>query len=436
MTERIIIDFDDEKEKPKKANSDKKVPEKERIVIDLSEELNKIDIEHIEETYEDQILRQKVDCFYKGGSGLNNFYESSLNFPEGIEKGFSQSFRINLKDDFFNSVLFNNRYIILSSCTGHVYFTDRFTGYTEHKAHIKEQVFEKTGLVYSNCVYINSLKKIFRYGKTDEKNFDSQEIHETGEGVFIWSNLNRYKNLILFTDYDPSLQTAGLNLLNINNTENDGNEKITENFFRFEFKVSRYISDRICIAGKTAFILTDSKLLMFDIEKRTGVMTELNLKTDENSFLFYSGNRIYITTIDYELYYTDLPVNTGNFKTTGIKSNYINSIGGFGDNIFTGTMEGWKLFKSTGLKIYEFEDEYENRIESIGRNILVISKSNKIVFSNLNRFQEAEGYVISSDELNESEFINSAVISGNEIFILTRKGILESFTNDKLNIHI
>lgn len=436
MSERIIIDFDDEEDKSKKDYTGKADPEKERIVIDISEELNKIDIEQIDETYEDQLIRQKIDCFYKGGSGLNNFYESSLNFPEGIEKGFSQSFRVNLKDEFFNSTLFNNRYIILSSCTGHVYFTDRFTGYTEHKEHIKDQTFEKTGLVYSNIVFINSLKKIFRYGKTDEKIFSSEEIYETSEGAFIWSNLNRHKNLILFTDYDPLKQTAGVNLLNAENKDSAVTERNDDKFFRYEFKVSRYISDRICIAGKTAFILTDSKLLIFDIEKRAGAMTELNIKTDENSFLFYSGNRIYITTTDYELYYCDLPVNSGNFKTTGIKSNYINSTGGFGDNIFTGTMEGWKLFKSTGLKIYEFEDEYENRIESISRNILVISKSNKIVFSNLNRFQEAEGYVISSDKLNESEFINSAVISGNEIFILTRKGILESFTNDKLNIHI
>lgn len=66
----------------------------------------------------------------------------------------------------------------------------------------------------------------------------------------------------------------------------------------------------------------------------------------------------------------------------------------------------------------------------------MISQSNKIVFCNLNRFQEAEGYVIASNEKNESVEIVSAVISNNEIFLLTANGILEVFTNDKLNIHI
>ncbi|MFZ1322048.1 MAG: hypothetical protein WAT71_10885 [Ignavibacteria bacterium] len=436
MSERIIIDFDDdskgEKEKSGKLNSEDKKSkpigqENERIEIDLSEEINTIEIENIEETYEDKILRKNIDCCYKGTSGLNNYYESSLNFPEGIEKGFSQSFRINLKDEFFNSVLFNNRYLILSSYTGHVYFTDRFTGYVEHKMHMQEQSFEKTGLVISNVVYLNSVRKIFKYAGTGEKKFDSEEIYNTDEDTFIWSNLNRRGNKILFTEYCKAEGIAELVIIDI---------KSPEEIFRYKISVRNSISDRICISGKNAFLLVDSRLFVFDIDKMTGEIFDINIPADENSFLFSSGNRLYITTISYELYYLDLPVRETAFKSTGIKNSYINSLGGFGDNIFTGTMEGWKLFKSTGLKIYEFEDEYENRIECISRNVMVISKNNKIVFSNLNRFQEAEGYVISSDRLNETEFIVSAIISENEIFILTRHGILESFTNDKLNIHI
>ncbi|MBS1517777.1 MAG: hypothetical protein JSS91_06790 [Bacteroidetes bacterium] len=419
MSERIVIDFDDEEEKPKK--------EKETIVIDLSEEINKIEIDNIEDTYEEKILKKNIDCSFRGNSGLNNFFESSLNFPEGIEKGFRQSFRISLRDDFFNSVLFNNRYVILSSCSGYVYFIDRFTGYVEHKIQIKDQIFEKTGLVISNTVYLSSLKKIFRYGKTGEKSFEPEELYTAPEGFLIWSSLNRQGNKILFTEQDTLGGTANLVLMDITNPDE---------VFRFELKVKKALADRICIAGRFAFVLIDSSLLVFDTENLTGEIKEINVSADENSFLFYSSNRLYITTVNYELYYLDLPYRNTNFKNTGIKNNYINSAGSFGDNLFTGTMEGWNLFKSTGLKIYEYEDEYENRIESISRNVIVISKSNKIVFSNLNRFQEAEGYVISSDKLNESEFIISAVISENEIFILTRKGILESFTNDKLNIHI
>lgn len=436
MSERIIIEFDDEsngdKNKSRKENSGDKKSEStgqdnERIEIDLNEEISKIEIESIEETYEDKVIRKNIDCCYKGTNGHNNFYESSLNFPEGIEKGFSQSFRIKLKDEFFNSLLFNNRYLILSSYTGHVYFADRFTGYVEHKMHIQEQSFEKTGLVISNVIYLNSVRKIFKYAATGEKKFDSEEIYNTGEDTFIWSNLNRRGNKILFTEYCKKEDTAELVMIDINSPKE---------IFRHRINVRNSISDRICISGKNAFLLVDSRLFVFDIDKLTGEISDINIPVDENSFLFSSGNRLYITTISYELFYLDLPLREVVFKSTGIKNSYINSTGGFGDNIFTGTMEGWKLFKSTGLKIYEFEDEYENRIECISRNVIVISKNNKIVFSNLNRFQEAEGYVISSDRLNETEFIVSAVISENEIFILTRRGILESFTNDKLNIHI
>jgi len=72
----------------------------------------------------------------------------------------------------------------------------------------------------------------------------------------------------------------------------------------------------------------------------------------------------------------------------------------------------------------------------MNKNVLIVSKKNKIVFCNLNRFQEAESYTISSNENKESIEIISAIISNNEIFVLTSNGMLEAFTNDKLNIHI
>ena len=165
-------------------------------------------------------------------------------------------------------------------------------------------------------------------------------------------------------------------------------------------------------------------------------MYELNVKVDENSFIFYLNYRLYITSQSNELYYIDLPAVNHSFKTTGIKNNYINSVGGFADNIFAGTLDGWKFYKSSGLQVYTFEDEFENKIEGICKNILVISKNNKIVFCNLNRFQEAESYVISSNEKNEPVEIVSAIISSREIFVLTGKGVLEAFTNDKMNIHL
>ena len=84
-------------------------------------------------------------------------------------------------------------------------------------------------------------------------------------------------------------------------------------------------------------------------------------------------------------------------------------------------------------------DKLVEKINSISKNILVISQSNKIVFCNLNRFQEAEGYVLSSDgdpESNDAVEIVSAIIADNEIFVLTKSGILEAYTSDKMNIHI
>ena len=186
-------------------------------------------------------------------------------------------------------------------------------------------------------------------------------------------------------------------------------------------------------------MLFDNKILTYDIDKLSATINDCEVKTDENSFVFYLNYRLYITSGINELFYLDLPAVNYNFKTTGIRNSYINSIGGFADNILLGTLDGWKLYKSSGLQIYYFEDEYENKIESISKNILVISQSNKIVFCNLNRFQEAEGYVLSSDgnpESNEAVEIVSAIIADNEIFVLTKSGILEAYTSDKMNIHI
>ncbi|MDQ3194073.1 MAG: hypothetical protein M3P82_03635, partial [Bacteroidota bacterium] len=93
-------------------------------------------------------------------------------------------------------------------------------------------------------------------------------------------------------------------------------------------------------------------------------------------------------------------------------------------------------YKSSGLQIYNFDDEHENKIECISKNVLTVSQKNKIVFCNLNRFQEAEGYVIASNEKNESVEIISSVFSSHAIYVLTKNGVLEAFTNDKSNIHI
>lgn len=414
MSERIIIEFDDEEEKK---NED-------RIIVDIEETAKTIVVEEIKESYEERILKSKINSLSGGNTNLSSSYDSDLKFPEGIEQGFRKKFSLDLKDEFFNSVLENNRFLILSSKSGNIYLIDRFTGKINDKIFFEYESFEKTGLVYQNVIYINSLKTVQEISDTG---LGRKEIYKSHEGFFIWSNLNRYKDNIIFIEHSDSMRKSSLKIIDLNETA-----KITA----FDFESERFVSDKVCIANGAAYILFDSSILIFDIDKMTGTIHPLDVKTDENSFIFYLNYRIYITTHLNEIYYLDLPPVSFRFKYSGIKNSYINSIGGFGDNLFMGTLDGWKYYKTSGFPVYHFEDEYENKVESISKNVLIISKRNKIVFCNLNRFQEAESYTISSNENNESVEVVSAIISNNEIFVLTKNGMLEAFTNDKLNIHI
>ncbi len=432
MSERIIIEFDDEKDKPKT----EPVSDENRIIIDFDDETQsdesgkaagKIEAEEIKAGIEEQIRNSSIDSFYKGDSHLSCYYKSDLDFPEGIDQGFRKKFSINIKDEFYNSILENNRFIILSSKKSNVYLIDRFTGKISDKIFFENESFEKTGLVHENIIFLNSLKKIFRLSRDEESIIKYDEIYSSPESYYIWSSLNRYKNFIIFTEFNNS---AGKAFLKIINTKN------INPVYDFEIKVHNFISDKICIADGCAYLLYDCSLMMYDLEKMTSKEINLDIKTDENSFIFYLNYRIYITTHANELYYADLPSVSYQFKYTGIKNNYLNSAGGFEDNIFTGTLDGWRLYKSSGLLIYSFEDESENKIECMSKNVLAVSKNNKIVFTNLNRFQEAESYVIASSEKNESVEIVSTVISYNEIFVLTGNGTLIAFSNDKLNIHL
>ena len=433
MSEKIIIEFDDEEEKKSTAENKNrgKDNEENRIIIDFNSEPEKeekiIEVGEIEAGFEEKIRNSEVNSFYRGNPYLNNSYNTDLKFPEGIDKGFRKKFSIKLKDEFFNSVLENNRYIILASRTGNIYLTDRFTGKLKDKILLENESFEKTGLVFDNNIYLNSLKKIFRIRTNTEGMNFQEEIYCADKDYFVWSSLNRHKDLIIFSEYNIAGKKAFIRIIDTKNINP---------VYDFEFEVKKFLSDRICICDGCAYLLYDNSVLIYDLERMVAKEELLNVKTDENSFIFYLNYRIYITSHSNELLYIDMPPVNYRFKTTGIKNSYINSIGGFADNIFIGTLDGWKYYKSSGLQVYSHEDEYENKIECISKNILVISQSNKIIFCNLNRFQEAEGYVIASNEKNESVEIVSAVISNNDIFVLTANGILEVFTNDKLNIHI
>lgn len=417
MPDRIIIDFGDEQEK-------KQNPEEERIIIELDKESKKIDVGEIEESREKKILNSKINSFYKGNSGLSSYFESGLKFPEGIEKGFRIKYAIDLGDEFLNSILENNRYFILSSKSGKIFLTDRFTGKINESIFFENETFEKTGLVFENRIYINSLKKIYELGKIG---ISKQVIYSSSDNQYIWSNLNRHEDKLVFSEYDPGSGNASFKAIRLN--ENHGIKE-------FNFKVRSFLSDSLCIAFGKSYLLSDEKLIEYDFGKSSGEIFDTGIETNENSIMFFSNGRLYLTTSANELYYLDLPSDNYKFRYTGIKDPYLNSAGGFADNLFTGTIDGWKFFKAGGMQVFRFDDESENKIECISKNVLVVSQKNKIVFCNLNRFQEAESSIISSENENKSEEIVSALISGNEIAVLTTSGLLKVFTNDKLNIHI
>jgi len=417
VPDRIIIDLDDESKK-----DDRK--ESERIVIDFGSKEEKIEVGEIEESHEKKILKSKFNSFYRGNTGLSGYFESSLKFPEGIEQGFRTKYGIELEDTFLNSILENNRYIILTSVKGKVYFIDRFTGKLNESIYLENEIFEKTGVVVDNTVYLNSLKKIFEFSKTG---ISKKEIFSAEENYFIWSNLNRFGNRLVFVLYEPVSGRAFFKTL-----------RLSENFTGYEygFTSEKFLGSSVCIAYGRAYVLFDGKLLEYNFEKQTGGIFDPGIETDLNSIIFYSNGKLYITSAMNELYYLELPAANYKFKFTGIKDPYMNSAGGFGDNLFTGTIDGWNFYKSGGMRVYRYDDESENKIECISKNILVVSQKNKIVFCNLNRFQEAESIVMTSTAEDSSAEIVSAAVSGNEIAVLTSNGLLKVFTNDKLNIHI
>lgn len=416
MSERIIIEFDDGKDNKKK--------EDERIVIDFDKAEDKIVIEEIEESYERKILKAKINSCYRGNTGISNYYESNLKFPEGIEKGFRLKKSLQLEDEFYNSILENNRFIVLSSKKGNAYLIDRFSGKINQKIFFENESFEKTGLVYENFIYLNSLRKVHELNKTG---ISKREIFSSGDAHFIWSNLNRFGDLIAFTRYNPEMQSAVFTVIN---------PKDSNDIREFNFEVTRFVGDSVCMAGECAYVMFDEKILEYNFMKNTGKIYNAGTGLNENSLMFFLNSRLWITSDLNELYYAHIPEYELKFKYSGIKNVYLNSAGGFDDNLFIGTLEGWKFYKTGGLQVYSYEDENENKIECISKNILVVSRKNKIMFCNLNRFQEAEGYVISTDKPDDAIEIVSAVIIGNEIAVLTSGGLLELFTNDKLNIHI
>ncbi len=422
MSDKIIIDLDDIHEEHPSEQKDEG-----RIVVEFPGEEKKpdsrIEIEEIEESYEAGVRRSNSDFHYKGNPGLCSYFETQLRFPEGIDQGFGMKFQLLLKDDFLTSLLANNRHVIAASRSGTVYFADRFDGVFCDKLSFPNQTFEKSGFVYGNSVYLNSPQKIFRISDKDDLQYE--EIYTCKEGNYIWSSLNRKGNYILFTEHNPAARCGRIVALDINNYS-----AVATDF------ISDFAGDQLCSSGYGVYSPYRSKLAVMNTDTLAGCGYDINIDCGDAPFVMHMNNRLYITSKANEIFYLDLPAANHNFRTTGIRNTFINSVAGFADNIFIGTQEGWKYYKSSGLQIFSFDDEYENKIEAVCRSMIIISQKNKIVFGNLNRFQEAESFVISAPETILNTEIISAVISHNDVYTLTSNGILTAFTNDKMNIHI
>lgn len=419
MPERIIIEFPED-------NSNENSG---RLEIDIKEDISITPKINHEEINRKNILDAKINSFYKGSANLNGFFKSDLKFPEGIDKSFRRKHHLEIKDNFLNSVLENNKYFILSSVSGNVYFIDRFDFSVKNKIFIEENVFEKTGLVVDNKVFVNSVKNIFEFKEenNDEHEIYYDSIYTSERDFFIWSNLNRYKNLILFLEYNPESKKA---LLKIIDTAN--HFSITE----FEFVSNDFLSDSICIGEGMVYILNDNKILICDLM----TMDFREIKADTPGFstshFLFQNYKLYFAKDLQEMFYINSSSKESAYKYSGIKLNYINSLSGYGENLFIGTIDGWKCYKNNGLLVYSFDDEYENKVECCNENLVVIIKKNKFVIHNLNRFQEAESRTVSSVGRDESDDIVSVLISFNNLIVLTKDGIIELYADDNLNIHI
>jgi hypothetical protein len=408
MPEKIVISFDDEKpERPE-----------EKIIIDLKSEKK--------EKPEENILKASISTYYKGNQHLTGFEPGNLRYPEGLENGFRKIYTAKLNDTFLNSILLNNKFAIASSASGSVYFIDRTKGNMYSRHSLANESFEKTGIVTDNKVYLNSVKSIFGFEMSTEI-IKEKKLYTSQDGFYIWSNLNKTGGNIIFLEYSPSGKTARIVSYGIVSENNE----LRDVKMSCDFMVAHHIFDSVIIYNEYIFVFFDDKIMKYN--PGNDVFTEHTLKFSINAdtdFILLDG-KIYFNNRNNELFYFDTA--SEEIKFTGIKCLYVNSLCGFNDNIFIGVMNGWYLYKTGGVMVFSYEDVKENKIESVNQNILAVSNGNKIVFHNLKKFHEAEGFTITYGTM-ESDTVISARIGDEAVFVLTKNGLLEVFNNDKLNL--
>ena len=404
MSEKIDISFDNEK------------PSGDKIIIDLPEDKPVIT----------SVARVIPELTSMGGKGLNLFYESMLIFPTGLESGYRLKYQVLLKDKFLNRILYNDKFIVAASFSGTLYFIESDTGVLKNEIIFEGETFEKSGLVLHNKFYINSVSSIFEIQAIDEflDRNSAKQIYTVTQGYYIWTDLNTSSGDVFFVEYNPEEMKANLVQLNPDNGHV---------VFKQKFDMKKPEMSELCIFKDYVIFLCDNKTFAWSlIELKLSEIRD-SPETNKFSILCSAGNRLFIYSSDNMIYYSD---SLNDFKPTGIKRTLINSLGVMKKFVIFSKPDGWEIVTESGSPLYAHEDNDVNNLQAISNNIICLSKKNKLLMYNPEKFTEAEGIAIRSEDSTEVNEIIAAAINDKLILSLTKNGIVSGISNDKLNINV
>lgn len=363
-----------------------------------------------------------ISAFPFGNKGYSLCTDSMLDFPSGIDRSFGIEFNLNLKKIFINSLLESGRFIVLSSVDGSIFLIEKFTGKLFYKFYFENEKFEKSGIVLNDILYINSIQKIFsldaRFKPNDtipSDNVSPSVFYTAPDGFFIWSSLNEFNGNIIFMIFSPSD-----NIANIINLNQNGLPKVL-----FSFKPAHFINGEILASDNYLFTLFDDQICI--LNHNSSLLIKNNFLFSYDVFPVLINNDLFFNSPEGEIF--TLNINSPSPRFTGIKTPVINSIAASGDIIFIGNSSGWSAFNKNGFEIYSHIDIDKNILLSLGKNILAVSAGNKIILHNISNFPEAQLFSL-------NDVIVSARVSNNSVFVLSKSGLLQSFKNNMLIIHI
>ncbi len=424
--EKIIISFDDDELKSS-------AEEITKITIDSNDSIDSNpEMKNIESPlHTESVFTPRRFSYYRGNPSLNGFYDCNISFPHSSDNCFRVKFSFAAGgtfsgDGFLNSILEFEENLVFSSLNGNVYFFDRNNGSIKNRISFPGESFEKTGVVAHGNLYQNSLKKIFKISSTG----DYSVIYETRES-YIWSSLNYCNGKISFLTFNPdknfleSEEEKKFVLIDINS--NASHTTILQK--------KGNLCDKVVIAAGNYFVILGSTLFNINNNGIIERLIPLGFAAGVNTLLFSLRNHLYFNSPDNELYFTETHSSAGGVRYSGIKTSGVMYAAAFDDNIFIGTGNGWNLYKSSGQCIYSFDDICESVTECLNSSLLVVLKKEKITFHNLEKFYEADTFLIpAGGNIDVNDYFVSSILSDGSIFALTRYGKIFAFSNDKMNL--